>query len=130
MCPQPGFRVKGVATSHPFPFAVPPPLRGVRRIAPMSGPKALTGNLTLVTTSSGSVVGVVSEDIDLERRTARGVAPGSLKGRRFRDLGSLGGVRGGELGGSESELEEAIAMVPPSARGVIQDVRKPKRRAW
>ena len=95
----------------------------------MSGPKALTGNLTLVTTSSGSVVRV-SEDIDLERRTARGVALGSLKGRLYRDLGSLGGVRGGELGGSESELEEAIAMVPPSARGVIQDVRKPKRRAW
>ena len=49
---------------------------------------------------------------DLEWRTARGMASGSLKGRRFRDLGSLGGVRGGELGGSESELEETISKVP------------------
>ena len=51
-------------------------------------------------------------DIDLERRTARDVASGSLKGRRFRGLGSLSGVRGGELGGSESWLEEAMASVP------------------
>ena len=40
------------------------------------------------------------------------MASGSLKGRRFRDLGSLSGVRGGELGGSESWLEEAMAAVP------------------
>ena len=51
-------------------------------------------------------------DIDLERRTARGEASGSLKGRHFRDLGSLSGVRGGQLGGSESWLEEAMASVP------------------
>ena len=69
-----------------------------------------------------------------ERRVARGVASGSLKGRRLRDLGSLVGVRGAEpdgsaddgrgeeLGGSESGLEstpygllEAMTL-PPSAR--------------
>ena len=52
-------------------------------------------------------------DTDLERRAARGVASGSFKGRRLRDLCSLGGVRGGELGGSESWLEDdAMAVVP------------------
>lgn len=84
--------------------------------APMSGPKAFMGKLTLYATSPARVVGGLL-DIDLERRPARGVASWSLKGRRSRDLGSLGGGRGGELGGSESELDEAIAKVFPSARG-------------
>ena len=58
-------------------------------------------------------------DTDLERRAARGVASGSLKGRRLRDLCSLGGVRGGELGGSESWLEdEAMTVVPFGGGGV------------
>ena len=44
------------------------------------------------------------------------MASGSLKGHRFRDLGSLGVVRGGEHGGSENELLEARAKVPHPAR--------------
>ena len=83
-------------------------------IAPMSGPKALTGNLTRWATSLECAVGGLLV-IDLKRRTARGMASGSLRGRRFRDLGYLGGMHGRELGGSESELVEAIAKVPPSA---------------
>ena len=52
----------------------------------------------------------------------------SLKGRRFRDLDSQGGMRGGELGGSDNELEEAISGFP-FGLGKKQDVKKPKWRA-
>ena len=47
----------------------------------------------------------------LERQAARGVAAGSCD-RRLQDLDSLDGVRGGELGGSESGLEEVMAITP------------------
>ena len=65
------------------------------------------------------VAGVL--DTDRGRRTARGVASWCLKGRRLRALCSLGGVGGGELGGSESWLEDAMAIVPLGAGR--QDVR-------
>ena len=85
-------------------------------MAPTSGPNGLSGSVGRRSTSLKRVAGEL--DIDLERRAALGVASGSLKGRRLRDLCSLGGVRGGELVGSESWLEgDAMAVVPFGAGG-------------
>ena len=49
----------------------------------------------------------------LERRAVLGVETESCD-CCFRNLDSLGDVGGGELGGSESGLNEAIALAPPS----------------
>ena len=86
-------------------------------MAPTRGPKGLSaGSVGRRSTSLKRVAGEL--DTDRERRTARGVASGSLKGRRLRDLCSIGGVQGGELGGSESWLEDdAMAVVPFGAGG-------------
>lgn len=75
-----------VLSSSPFPLI--PSLRGERIFPGVWGPLDTDG---------------------LERRAARGVAAGSCD-RRLQDLDSLDGVRGGELGGSESGLEEVMAV--------------------
>ena len=48
-------------------------------------------------------------------------------GRCFWVLGAVGvGVRGGELGGSESGLDGAMAVCPPSVRGMVKNVKGAK----
>ena len=81
------FRVKASPTS--FPLLLPSALLIGRDFSPASkGPRDTGG---------------------LERRAVLGVV-GSCE-QCLRDLGSLDGVRGGELGGSEGWLEEAMVRV-------------------
>ena len=60
------------------------------------------------------VSGCSSLETDLRRRAVLGVE--GSKDPRLRDL-SRDGVQGGELGGSERELEEAIKWVPLRREG-------------
>ena len=97
MCWQPVFRIKASPNSLPFPL----PWAG----STFPGPRGAC-------------------EIPRAWRAALGAAAGRCC-CRLRDLDSLDGVRSRELGGSESELEEAMVRVREGGGKIL---KRPKRR--